>query len=111
MEPVSFLIAALAIAAAIMGIFGVLRIVMRAPNAPAWLNSLVVSYILGTGLTVGFAGSLFFLGHALAPFMSAELAILATFVVHLGLLSIMRLLLPVEGHQGAQRRASDGAMA
>ena len=66
---------------------------------------------LGTGLTVGFAGSLFFLGHALAPFMSPELAILATFVVHLGLLSIMRLLLPVEAHQGTHSRASDGAMA
>jgi hypothetical protein len=93
MDPVTQLISALVAAAIVVGLFAFLRWGLRNPACPPAANGVLVAYLCAVALTLGFAGSLFYLGVALSPFIGG-MAILATFGIHLGLVALFQILLP-----------------
>lgn len=96
MESMYQLTMALGCAAGLVALFALLRQALRSRLTPAWFASTDVAYISAVTLTLGCAGSLFYLGLALQPFVPAAVAFVGTFVIHLGFVALVLKVLPVD---------------
>ncbi len=86
---------ALAIAAAVISLFAIIRLAFRSSTTPDWVRSTFPAYFIALLLTFAIAGSLFYLAYALAGALPAWIAFFGTFAVHIGLVAVFLKLLPV----------------
>lgn len=86
---------AVLVAAAVISLFAILRLVTRSKSSATWLGSYITAYTSAVALTIAVAGSLGYLGYALQPFMPTVLAGVGAIALHIGLLAAFRMLLPV----------------
>ena len=89
---------ALAISAAILGSFALLRRTMHSPDIPRWLDNDPAGFSLGVLYTIIFAFSMFGVASALLPLLSSgAAAFCATVLIHILFWSVWRVLIPVGG--------------
>lgn len=116
MEALYDIVVALAIAAAVISLFAILRLAFRSSSTPEWARGLVPAYAVALLMTFAMAGSLFYLSFALAGAVPAWVAFFGTFAIHIGLVAVFLKLLPVSevtesAGKRAQRSSPQGAMA
>jgi hypothetical protein len=116
MEAITTLAMSLAIAAAILSFFAILRIAFRSDSLPTWLTSDYVAYAVAILLTFAIAGSLFYVGVSLSAVANGWIAFFGTFAVHIGLVALFLSMFPIDqkeatGQRRATVAASEGAAA
>jgi hypothetical protein len=121
METIYQLVMALAAAAAVISLFCILRLAMRAEATPDAIKHDVTAYGIAFLLTTATAASLFYLAYALSFVVGGTIAFFATFAIHLALLVLFSQLFPVKDAdartesqteaRGGQRLATGGANA
>lgn len=112
MEVTYQLATALACAAGLLTLAALVRQALRASSAPAWFPSVVVVYGPAVVLTLGFAGSLYYLGFALQAVMPGILAFAGTFVIHIAMVALLVKLLPNDvAHDGVRSVPDDALQA
>ena len=116
MEAITTLAMSLAIAAAILSFFAILRIAFRSDSLPTWLTSDYVAYAVAILLTFAIAASLFYVGVSLSAVSNGWIAFFGTFAIHIGLIALFLTIFPVDQKEATGRRsanvaASEGAAA
>lgn len=111
MENIQTVLIGFAIAGALISFYAVARPIVLSPSAPSWLASTPVTCIVSLGLTLAFAGSLFYLGLALVDVMPGWFAFFGTFAIHIGLFALCQKLIPVSAKSGSRQAASDADTA
>lgn len=92
----------LAVAAAVVSLFAILRLAFRSPSTPSWATDLIPAYLVALLLTFAVAGSLFYLAIALSGVAPAWVAFFGTFAIHIGLVAVFLKLLPISEDAPAQ---------
>lgn len=110
METTYQLATAMACAAGLLTLFALIRQAMRTPSAPTWIASTFVAYVSAVALTLGFAGSLFYLGSALQSVAPGAVAFFGTFVIHIAMVALLLKLLPAEEAKGDAQSAPEDAL-
>ncbi len=112
MESTYQLATALACAAGLLALFALLRQAFRAPSAPSWMTSTIVACTCAVALTLGFAGSLFYLASALQLVVPGLIAFAGMFVLHLGMVAVLlKALSADESESVEQAKPQDGLSA
>jgi hypothetical protein len=113
MEATYDIAVSLAIAAAILSLFAILRLAFRSPSAPSWATDTVPAYFIALLMTYAVAASLFYLAYTLSSAIPGWAAFFATFAIHIGLVAAFLKVMPsTEGEvAGTQRAPSQGVAA
>jgi len=116
MEAITTLAMSLAVAAAILSFFAILRIAFRSDSVPALLTSDYVAYAVAILLTFAIAGSLFYVGTSLSAVVNGWIAFFGTFAIHIGLIALFLTIFPIDqkeatGRHRATVSASEGVAA
>ena len=102
MEAITGLAMPLIVAAGVISLYAVLRLVVRSD----WMTSDLPAYALAVLMTFAIAGSLFSLGIGLSGVMSDGFAFLGTFLIHGALVWLFQSLLPISANEADSARIS-----
>ena len=116
MEFITTLAMSLAVAAAILSLFAILRIAFRSESLPTWLTSDYVAYAVAILLTFAIAASLFYGGVSLSAVANGWIALFGTFAIHIGLVALFLAMFPLDqkrttGQRGSSMAAPEGVAA
>lgn len=116
MESITTLAMSLAVAAAILSFFAILRIAFRSETLPTWLTSDYVAYAVAILMTFAIAASLFYVGVSLSAVANGWIAFFGTFAVHIGLTALFLAMFPLDqkqatGQRGSSMAANEGVAA
>ena len=116
MEAITTVAMSVAIAAAVLSFFAILRIAFRSDSLPTWLTSDAVAYAVAILLTFAIAASLFYVAVSLSEVVNGWIAFFGTFAVHIGLVAMFLTLFPLDqkqttGRRGSNMAASEGVAA
>lgn len=96
MENTYQLATALGCAASLLVLFALLRQAFRSPSAPSWMTNSFAAYTCAVAVTLGVAGSLFYLASALQLVVPGLVAFVGTFAIHLAMVAVLLRVLPAD---------------